>query len=79
VALTSTQTLHRRLERLQSVLHRQLLVPLRQAGAAMGPQIHPALEQGDPSVVPQDVSDHEEPHPRSHRGGSDRRLLPGIQ
>jgi hypothetical protein len=40
VALTSTPTLHRRLERLQSALHRHLSVPLRQASAAMGPQIH---------------------------------------
>jgi hypothetical protein len=34
--------MHRRLERLQSALHRQLSVPLRQTGATMGPQIHQA-------------------------------------
>jgi hypothetical protein len=45
MATTPAATLHRRLERLQSALHRQLLVPLRQAGAAMGPQIHQALER----------------------------------
>jgi hypothetical protein len=37
MAVTPTPTLHRRLERLQSALHRQLLVPLRQTDAAMGP------------------------------------------
>jgi hypothetical protein len=42
MAATSTSTLHRRLERLQSALHRQLSVPLRQTGATMGPQIHQA-------------------------------------
>jgi hypothetical protein len=45
VAPTSTPALHRRLERLQSVLHRQFPVPLRQIGAAMGPQIHQAPER----------------------------------
>jgi hypothetical protein len=44
MATTPTATLHRRLERLQSVLHRQLSVPLQQAGAAVGPQIHQAPE-----------------------------------
>jgi hypothetical protein len=42
VAPTSTPTLHRRLEQLQSVLHRQLPVPLQQASATMGPQIYQA-------------------------------------
>jgi hypothetical protein len=40
VATTSATTLHRRLERLQLAVHRQLPVPLEQAGAAMGPKIH---------------------------------------
>jgi hypothetical protein len=34
--------LHRRLERLQSAFYHQLPIPLRQARAAMGPQIHQA-------------------------------------
>jgi hypothetical protein len=42
VATTSATTRHRRLERLQSVVHRQLPVYLLQAGAAMGPLIHQA-------------------------------------
>jgi hypothetical protein len=42
MAATSTPTLHQQLGGLQSTLHRQLLVPLRQAGATMGPQIHQA-------------------------------------
>jgi hypothetical protein len=36
------QDAHRRLDRLQSTLHRQLSVPLRQTRATMGPQIHQA-------------------------------------
>jgi hypothetical protein len=51
MAATSTPTLHRRLGRLQSTLHRQLPVPLRQAGAAVGPQIHQAPGGRDSSVV----------------------------
>jgi hypothetical protein len=39
MAVTPTPTLHRRLERLQSALHRQLPISLRQTGATMGPQI----------------------------------------
>jgi hypothetical protein len=42
MATTPTPTLHRRLERFQSALPRQLPIPLRQTGAAMGPQIHQA-------------------------------------
>jgi hypothetical protein len=42
MAATSTPTLHRRLERLQSTLYRQLSVPLQQTSATMGPQIHQA-------------------------------------
>jgi hypothetical protein len=42
MAMTPTPTLHRRLERLQLVLHCQLPISLRQTGAAMGPQIHQA-------------------------------------
>jgi hypothetical protein len=42
MATTTTPTLHRRLERLHSALHRQLPISLRQTGAAMGPQIHQA-------------------------------------
>jgi hypothetical protein len=45
VATTSATTQHQRLERLQSAFHCQLPVPLRQVGAAMGPQIHHALER----------------------------------
>jgi hypothetical protein len=40
MAATPTPTLHRRLERLQSALHHQLPISLRQTGATMGPQIH---------------------------------------
>jgi hypothetical protein len=40
MAATPTTTLHRRLERFQSALHRQLPVSLRQTSATMGPQIH---------------------------------------
>jgi hypothetical protein len=42
VATTPATTLHQSLERLQSVLHRPLFVPLRQTGTTMGPQIHQA-------------------------------------
>jgi hypothetical protein len=42
MAVTPTPTLHRRLERLQSALHRQISISLRQTGATMGPQIHQA-------------------------------------
>jgi hypothetical protein len=42
MAMTPTPTMHRRLERLQSALHRQLPISLRQTGATMGPQIHQA-------------------------------------
>jgi hypothetical protein len=38
--MTPTLTLHRRLERLQSVFYRQLPISLRQTDTAMGPQIH---------------------------------------
>jgi hypothetical protein len=44
MATTPALTLHRRLERLQSAFYRQLPIPLRQAGAAMGPQSHGAEE-----------------------------------
>jgi hypothetical protein len=40
MAMTPTPTLHRRLERLQSVFYCQLPISLRQAGTTMGPQIH---------------------------------------
>jgi hypothetical protein len=60
MATTPTPTLHRRLERLQSALHCQLSIPLQQADAAMGPQIHQAPRGRDSLVVPQKISDHEE-------------------
>jgi hypothetical protein len=75
----STPTLHRRLGRLQSTLHRQFPVPLRQAGATVGSQIHQASGRRNSPVVPQKVLDHEKPYPRGHGGGRDRRLLPGLQ
>ena len=59
MATTPTPTLHRRLERLQSVLHRQLPISLRQTGATMGPQIHQAPRGRDSPVIPQKISDHE--------------------
>jgi hypothetical protein len=76
---TSTPTLHRRLERLQSALHRQLSVPLRQTGATMGPQIHQAPGGQNSPVIPQKVPVHEKSYPRGHGGGSDRGLLQRIQ
>jgi hypothetical protein len=79
MAVTSTPTLHRRLGRLQSTLHRQLPVPLRQAGATVGPQIHQALGGQDSPIVPQKVSDHEKSYPRGHGGGRDQGLLQRIQ
>jgi hypothetical protein len=79
MAATSTPTLHRRLERLQSTLHRQLSVPLRQTNATMGPQIHQAPGGQNSPVVPQKVPDHEKSYPRGHGGGRDRGLLQGIQ
>jgi hypothetical protein len=44
MATTPTATLHRRLERLQLALHRQLSVPLRQAGADKGWEKRPREE-----------------------------------
>jgi hypothetical protein len=79
MAATPTPTLHRRLERLQSALHRQLSVPLRQTGATMGPQIHQAPGGRNSSVVPQKVPDPEKSYPRGRGGGSDRGLLQRIQ
>jgi hypothetical protein len=79
MAVTSTPTLHRRLERLQSTLHRQLSVPLQQTSATMGPQIHQAPGGRNSSVIPQKVPDHEKSYPRGHRGGRDRGLLQRIQ
>jgi hypothetical protein len=79
MATASTPTLHRRLERLQSTLHRQLSVPLRQTSATMGPQIHQALGGRNSLVVPQKVPDHEKSYPRGHGGGCDRGLLQRIQ
>jgi hypothetical protein len=75
MAATSTPTLHRRLERLQSALHRQLLVPLRQTGATMGPQIHQASGGRNSPVVPQKVPNHEKSYPRGRGDSSDRGLL----
>jgi hypothetical protein len=79
MAATSTPTLHRRLGRLQSTLHRQFLVPLRQTGATVGPQVHQAPGGRNSPVVPQKVPDHEKSYPRVHGGGCDRGLLQGIQ
>jgi hypothetical protein len=79
MAATSTPPLHQRLGRLQSTLHRQLLVPLRQTGATMGPQIHQASGGRNSPVVPQKVPDHEKSYPRGHGGGRDRGLLQRIQ
>jgi hypothetical protein len=79
MAVTPTPTLHRRLERLQSVLHRQLPISLRQTGATMGPQIHQALGGRNSPVVPQNISDHEKSYPRDRGSSSDRGLLPEIQ
>jgi hypothetical protein len=79
MAATSTPTLHRRLGRLQSTHHRQFPVPLRQAGATVGSQIHQVSGRQNSPVVPQKVLDHEKPYPRGHGGGRDRRLLPGLQ
>jgi hypothetical protein len=75
---TPTPTLHRRLERLQSALHRQLSVSLRQTSATMGPQIHQALRGRNSSVIPQKVPDHEKSYPRGRGGSSDRGFLQGI-
>jgi hypothetical protein len=63
MAATPTPTLHRRLERLQSVLHRQLPISLRQTGATMGPQIHQTPRGRNSPVIPQKVSDHEKLYP----------------
>jgi hypothetical protein len=52
MVVTPTPTLHRRLERLQSALHRQLPISLQQTGATMGPQIHQALGGRNSPVVP---------------------------
>jgi hypothetical protein len=79
MAVTSTSTLHRRLERLQSTLHRQFSVPLRQTGATMGPQIHQAPGGRNSPVVPQKVPDHEKSYPRGRGGSRDRGLLQRIQ
>jgi hypothetical protein len=79
MAMTPTPTLHRRLERLQSALHRQLSVSLRQTGAAMGPQIHQAPGGRNSSVIPQKVLDHEKSYPRGRGNSSDRGFLQGIQ
>jgi hypothetical protein len=79
MAKTSTLTLHRRLGRLQSTLHRQLLVPLRQTSATMGPQIHQAPGGRNSLVVPQKVLDHEKSYPRGRGGSNDRGFLQRIQ
>jgi hypothetical protein len=79
MAATSTPTLHRRLERLHSTLHRQLSVPLRQTSATMGPQIHQAPGGRNSPVVPQKVPDHEKSYSRGHGGGRDRGFLQRIQ
>jgi hypothetical protein len=79
MAATPTPTLHRRLERLQSVLHRQLPISLRQTGATMGPQIHQAPGGRNSPVVPQKIPEHEKSYPRGCGSSSDRGLLPGIQ
>jgi hypothetical protein len=63
MAVTPTPTLHRRLERLQSTLHRQLSVSLRQTGTTMGPQIHQALRGRISLVIPQKIPDHEKSYP----------------
>jgi hypothetical protein len=79
MAATSTLTLHQRLERLQSALHRQLPISLRQTGAPMGPQIHQAPGGRNSPVVPQKISDHEKSYPRGRGSSINRGLLPGIQ
>jgi hypothetical protein len=79
MAATSTPTLHRRLGRLQSTLHRQFPVPIRQTSATMGPQIHQMPGGRNSPVVPQKVPDHEKSYPRGHGGGRDRGLLQRIQ
>jgi hypothetical protein len=63
MAATSTPTLHRRLGRFQSTLHRQFSVPLRQTGATVGPQIHQAPRGRNSTVIPQKVPDHEKSYP----------------
>jgi hypothetical protein len=63
MAATSTPTLHQRLGRLQSAFHRQFLVPLRQTGATVGPQIHQAPGRRNSPVIPQKVPDHEKSYP----------------
>jgi hypothetical protein len=45
MAPVSTSTLHRRLGRFQLLVCHKLLVPLQQAGAAVGSQIHQVLER----------------------------------
>jgi hypothetical protein len=79
MAETPTPTLHRRLERLQSVFHRQLPISLQQTDATVGPQIHQAPGGRNSPVVPQKILDHEKSYPRGRGGSSDRGLLPGIQ
>jgi hypothetical protein len=64
MATTPAPTLHQRLERLQSAFYRQLPIPLRQADAAMGPQIHQAPRGRDSPIIAQKVSDHEKSYPR---------------
>jgi hypothetical protein len=71
MAATPTPTLHQRLERLQSVLHRQLPIPLRQTDATVGPQIHQAPRGRDSPVIPQKISDHEKSYPQGRRSSSD--------
>jgi hypothetical protein len=72
MAVTPTPTLHRRLERLQSVLHRQLPIPLRQTGATMGPQIHQASGGTKLSGRTSNIPDHEKSYPRGRGSSSDR-------
>jgi hypothetical protein len=79
MAATPTLTLHRRLERLQSALHRQLPIPLRQTGATMGPQIHQAPWGRNSPVIPQKIPDHEKSYPRGRGSSSDPGLLLEIQ
>jgi hypothetical protein len=63
MATTPTLTLHRRLERLQSMFHRQLPISFRQTGVAMGPQIHQAPRERDSLIVPQKILDYEKSYP----------------
>jgi hypothetical protein len=63
MATTPAPTLHRQLERLQLTFYHQLPIPLRQAGATMGPQIHQAPRGRDSPIIPQKVLDHEKSYP----------------